>query len=100
MDVSGGRKLDDRANNASGKSYNNMAYAFLQGNSKYVVLYDVREGEDVMVKSSRSQRTFRSMGLSSFCIVGGLTMLELMWASPITEMEVTWRKVGRESSWS
>ena len=57
--VSGGRKLDDRvsaANNASGKPYNSIAYTadgaclLAVGNSKYIVLYDVRVGEGVMVK--------------------------------------------------
>jgi periodic tryptophan protein 2 len=58
-DVCGGRKADERVtagNSASGKSYNSMAYSadgrclLAGGNSKYVVLYDVREGEGVMVK--------------------------------------------------
>ena len=97
--VSGGRKLDDRvsAANASGKSYNSIAYTadgaclLAGGNSKYVILYDVRVGEGVMVKNSRSQRTFRTMGLRSFWIAGGLAMLELMWTSSMTEMEMTWR---------
>ena len=100
-DVSGGRKLDDRvsaANNASGTSYNSMAYTtdgaclLAGGNSKYVVLYYVRERARVSrLKKSRSQRTFRSMGLRSFWIAGALTMLELMWTSSMIEMEVTWR---------
>ncbi|KAG9016742.1 hypothetical protein FRB90_002308 [Tulasnella sp. 427] len=56
-DVSGGRKQEDRvtaANSASGKAFNSLAYtaegSYLigGGNSKYVVIYDVREG--VMVK--------------------------------------------------
>lgn len=58
-DVSGGRKADDRvaaANSGSGKSYNSLTYTadgsclLAGGNSKYVVLYDVREGEGIMVK--------------------------------------------------
>ena len=58
-DISGGRKLDDRvsaANSTSTKSFNSLAYTadgrcvIAGGNSKYVVLYDVREGEGVMVK--------------------------------------------------
>ncbi|KAG8928017.1 hypothetical protein FRC00_001884, partial [Tulasnella sp. 408] len=56
-DVSGGRKQDDRvtaANSASGKAFNSLAYTadgsclIGGGNSKYVVIYDAREG--VMVK--------------------------------------------------
>ena len=52
-DVSGGRKADDRmtaANNSSGKSYNSLAYTadgqciIAGGNSKYVVIYDARDG--------------------------------------------------------
>lgn len=58
-DISGGRKLGDRvsaANNSSGTSYNSLAYTadgrclLAGGNSKYVVLYDVREGEGIMLK--------------------------------------------------
>jgi len=54
-DISGGRKKDDSrvsaANNSSTKSFNSLAYTadgrclLAGGNSKYVVLYDVREGE-------------------------------------------------------
>ncbi|KDQ06907.1 hypothetical protein BOTBODRAFT_181182 [Botryobasidium botryosum FD-172 SS1] len=56
-DIAGGRKADDRvtaANNTSGKSFNSLAYTadgsclIAGGNSKYVVIYDVRDG--VMVK--------------------------------------------------
>jgi periodic tryptophan protein 2 len=57
--ISGGRKVGDRvsaANNSSGTSYNSLAYTadgrclLAGGNSKYVVLYDVREGEGIMLK--------------------------------------------------
>lgn len=56
-DISGGRKHDDRttaANSSSGKSFNSLAYTadgscvIAGGSSKYVVIYDVRDG--VMVK--------------------------------------------------
>lgn len=56
-DISGGRKVDDRTtaeNASSGKSFNSLAYTadgsclIAGGNSKYVVIYDVRDG--VMVK--------------------------------------------------
>lgn len=56
-DISGGRRADDRvaaANNSSTKAFNSIAYTadgsclLGGGNSKYVVLYDVREG--VMVR--------------------------------------------------
>ncbi|EGG06958.1 uncharacterized protein MELLADRAFT_35901 [Melampsora larici-populina 98AG31] len=52
-DVSGGRKFDDRvtaANSASGKSFNSLCYTadglrlIAGGNSKYVCLYDCRDG--------------------------------------------------------
>lgn len=52
-DISGGRKQDDRitaSNNSSGKSFNSLSYTadgsciLAGGNSKYVLLYDVREG--------------------------------------------------------
>ena len=57
LDIAGGRKTDDRItekNNTSGKAFNSMAYTadgqclIAGGNSKYVVIYDIREG--VMVK--------------------------------------------------
>ncbi|QRV76578.1 small nucleolar ribonucleoprotein complex subunit (Pwp2) [Ceratobasidium sp. AG-Ba] len=56
-DIAGGRKVGDRTtamNSSSGKSFNSIAYTadgtcvIAGGNSKYVVMYDVREG--VMVK--------------------------------------------------
>lgn len=56
-DIAGGRKADDRqaaSNSSSSKSFNSLAYSadgsciIAGGNSKYVVLYDVRDG--VMVK--------------------------------------------------
>ncbi|KAF8171499.1 WD40-repeat-containing domain protein [Pholiota molesta] len=74
-DVSGGRKLDDRvsaANNASGKSYNSLAYTadgsclLAGGNSKYVVLYDVREGEGVMVKKFQISENLSLDGTEEF----------------------------------
>ncbi|THH13422.1 hypothetical protein EW146_g6791 [Bondarzewia mesenterica] len=52
-DVSGGRKADDRvaaSNNTSGKAFTSVAWSadgscvLAGGNSKYVVLYDAREG--------------------------------------------------------
>lgn len=74
-DVSGGRKADDRvtaANNASGKSYNSLAYTadgrcvLAGGNSKYVVLYDVREGEGVMVKKFQISENLSLDGTEEF----------------------------------
>ncbi|KAF4618632.1 hypothetical protein D9613_010107 [Agrocybe pediades] len=74
-DVSGGRKLDDRvsaANNSSGKSYNSLAYTadgrclLAGGNSKYVVLYDVREGEGVMVKKFQISENLSLDGTQEF----------------------------------
>ncbi|MBW0497217.1 hypothetical protein O181_036932 [Austropuccinia psidii MF-1] len=52
-DISGGRKFDDRitaANSASGKSFNSLCYTadgqqlLAGGNSKYVCIYDCRDG--------------------------------------------------------
>ncbi|GAA5916680.1 hypothetical protein JCM6882_002264 [Rhodosporidiobolus microsporus] len=52
-DISGGRKADDRvtaANNSSGKSFNSLSYTadgscvLAGGSSKYVCLYDARDG--------------------------------------------------------
>ncbi|KAF7325915.1 Small nucleolar ribonucleoprotein complex subunit [Mycena kentingensis (nom. inval.)] len=74
-DVSGGRKADDRvsaANNSSGKSYNSLAYTaggkciLAGGNSKYVVLYDVREGEGVMVKKFQISQNLSLDGTEEF----------------------------------
>ncbi|KAF5310759.1 hypothetical protein D9619_008179 [Psilocybe cf. subviscida] len=74
-DISGGRKADDRvsaANNASGKSYNSLAYTadgaclLAGGNSKYVVLYDVREGEGVMVKKFQISENLSLDGTQEF----------------------------------
>lgn len=74
-DVSGGRKANDRvtaANNASGKAYNSLAYTadgrciLAGGNSKYVVLYDVREGEGVMVKKFQISENLSLDGTEEF----------------------------------
>lgn len=74
-DVSGGRKADDRmtaANNASGKAYNSLAYTadgrclLAGGNSKYVVLYDVRDGEGVMVKKFQISQNLSLDGTEEF----------------------------------
>jgi periodic tryptophan protein 2 len=72
-DISGGRKADDRitaANNTSGKSFNSMAYTadgtclIAGGNSKYVVIYDVREG--VMVKKFQISENLSLDGTQEF----------------------------------
>ena len=72
-DVSGGRKLDDRvsaANNSSGKSFNSLAYTadgrclLAGGNSKYVVLYDVREG--IMLKKFQISQNLSLDGTEEF----------------------------------
>ncbi|KAF9051423.1 WD40-repeat-containing domain protein [Panaeolus papilionaceus] len=74
-DVSGGRKLDDRvsaANSTSGKSYNSLAYTadgrclLAGGNSKYVALYDVREGEGIMVKKFQISENLSLDGTEEF----------------------------------
>lgn len=72
-DISGGRKVDDRmtaANNASGKSFTSLAYTadggciIAGGNSKYVVIYDVREG--VMVKKFQISQNLSLDGTEEF----------------------------------
>ena len=74
-DVSGGRKADDRvsaANSSSGKSYNSLSYTadgsclLAGGNSKYVVLYNVREGEGVMVKKYQISQNLSLDGTEEF----------------------------------
>ncbi|KAG8902198.1 hypothetical protein FRB99_004780 [Tulasnella sp. 403] len=72
-DISGGRKTDDRvsaANSASNKSFNSIAYTadgtclIGGGNSKYVVIYDVREG--VMVKKFQISENLSLDGTEEF----------------------------------
>ncbi|TEB34224.1 WD40 repeat-like protein [Coprinellus micaceus] len=74
-DVSGGRKADDRmsaTNNSSGKSYTSLAYTadgkcvLAGGNSKYVVLYDVREGEGIMLKKFQISQNLSLDGTEEF----------------------------------
>ncbi|CAK5261817.1 unnamed protein product [Mycena citricolor] len=74
-DVSGGRKAHDRnsaANSTSGKAYNSLAYTadgrcvLAGGNSKYVVLYDVRDGEGVMVKKFQISENLSLDGTEEF----------------------------------
>jgi periodic tryptophan protein 2 len=74
-DVSGGEKADDgmtAANNASGKACNSLAYTadgrcvLAGGNSKYVVLYDVREGEGVMAKKFQISENLSLDGIEEF----------------------------------
>ena len=72
-DVSGGRKADDRmtaANNSSGKSYNSLAYTadgqciIAGGNSKYVVIYDARDG--VVIKKFQISENLSLDGTEEF----------------------------------
>lgn len=72
-DVSGGRKADDRvaaANNSSGKSFTSLTYSadgqclLAGGNSKYVIIYDVRDG--VMVKKFQISQNLSLDGTEEF----------------------------------
>jgi periodic tryptophan protein 2 len=72
-DISGGRKTDDRiaaTNNASGKAFSSLAYSadgrciLAGGNSKYVVLYDVRDG--VMIKKYQISQNLSLDGTEEF----------------------------------
>jgi periodic tryptophan protein 2 len=74
-DISGGRKADDRVtarNNSSSKSFNSLAYTadgkclLAGGNSKYVVLYDVRHGEGVMLKKFQISENLSLDGTEEF----------------------------------
>ncbi|KAG1823502.1 WD repeat protein [Suillus subaureus] len=64
-DVSGGRKADDRA-------FTSLAYTadgscvLAGGNSKYVCLYDVREGEGVLVKKFQISENLSLDGTQEF----------------------------------
>ncbi|KAG9125096.1 hypothetical protein FRC07_008978 [Ceratobasidium sp. 392] len=72
-DIAGGRKAGDRmtaANSSSGKSFNSIAYTadgtcvIAGGSSKYVVMYDVREG--VMVKKFQISDNLSLDGIQEF----------------------------------
>ena len=72
-DISGGRRADDRVaatNDASGKAFTSLAYTadgacvIAGGNSKYVVIYDVREG--VMVKKFQISQNLSLDGTEEF----------------------------------
>jgi periodic tryptophan protein 2 len=72
-DASGGRKADDRvtaANNTSGKSFNSLAYTadgsciIAGGNTKYVLIYNVREG--VMIKKFQISQNLSLDGTQEF----------------------------------
>lgn len=72
-DISGGRKADDRvtaANNSSSKYFNSLTYSadgqciLAGGNSKYVVIYDVRDG--VMVKKFQISQNLSLDGTEEF----------------------------------
>ncbi|KAG8707855.1 hypothetical protein FRC09_001569, partial [Ceratobasidium sp. 395] len=72
-DIAGGRKAGDRmaaVNSSSGKSFNSIAYTadgtcvIAGGNSKYVVMYDVREG--VMVKKFQISDNLSLDGIQEF----------------------------------
>ncbi|OAX35682.1 WD40 repeat-like protein [Rhizopogon vinicolor AM-OR11-026] len=74
-DVSGGRKADDRvaaANSSSTKAFTSLAYTadgsciLAGGNSKYVCLYDVREGEGVLVKKFQISENLSLDGTQEF----------------------------------
>lgn len=72
-DISGGRRVDDRVaatNDASGKAFTSLAYTadggcvIAGGNSKYVVIYDVREG--VMLKKFQISQNLSLDGTEEF----------------------------------
>nr|ASF90255.1 hypothetical protein SPAR04681 [Bartheletia paradoxa] len=72
-DISGGRKHDDRItadNSSSGKSFNSLAYTadgscvLAGGNSKYVIIYDVKDG--VMVKKFQISHNLSLDGTQEF----------------------------------
>ena len=72
-DVSGGRMQDDRmsaANNASSKYFNSLAYTadgtciIAGGSSKYVLIYDVRDG--VMIKKFQISENLSLDGTQEF----------------------------------
>lgn len=72
-DISGGRKFDDRvtaANSASGKSFNSLCYTadgmqlLAGGNSKYVCIYDCRDG--VLLKRFEISENLSLDGVEEF----------------------------------
>ncbi|KAJ7892933.1 WD40-repeat-containing domain protein [Mycena olivaceomarginata] len=73
--IEGRKDADDRvsaANSTSGKAFNSLAYTadgrciLAGGNSKYVVLYDVRDGEGVMVKKFQISENLSLDGTEEF----------------------------------
>ncbi|GHJ86265.1 hypothetical protein NliqN6_2667 [Naganishia liquefaciens] len=89
-DISGGRMIDDRmsaANNASTKYFNSMAYTadgsclIAGGSSKYVVIYDVRDG--VMVKKFQISENLSLDGTQEF-----LDSRRLTDAGPIDNLDL------------
>ncbi|KAH7887052.1 quinon protein alcohol dehydrogenase-like superfamily [Phlebopus sp. FC_14] len=74
-DISGGRKANDRvaaANSSSTKAFTSIVYTadgtciLAGGNSKYVVMYDVREGEGVLVKKFQISENLSLDGTEEF----------------------------------
>ncbi|KAJ9123696.1 hypothetical protein QFC24_003470 [Naganishia onofrii] len=89
-DISGGRLIDDRmsaANNASTKYFNSMAYTadgsclIAGGSSKYVVIYDVRDG--VMVKKFQISENLSLDGTQEF-----LDSRKLTDAGPVDNLDL------------
>jgi len=89
-DISGGRSVDDRmtaANNASSKYFNSLAYTadgsciIAGGSSKYVVIYDVRDG--VMVKKFQISDNLSLDGTQEF-----LDSRRLTEAGPIDSLDL------------
>jgi periodic tryptophan protein 2 len=89
-DISGGRSVDDRmtaANNASSKYFNSLAYTadgscvIAGGSSKYVVIYDVRDG--VMVKKFQISENLSLDGTQEF-----LDSRRLTEAGPIDSLDL------------
>lgn len=74
-DISGGRKADDKvtaANSTSSKAFTSLVYTadgtcvLAGGNSKYVALYDVREGEGILVKKFQISENLSLDGTEEF----------------------------------
>ena len=74
-DISGGRKVSDRvaaANSSSTKAFTSLTYTadgsclLAGGNSKYVCLYDVRQGEGVLVKKFQISENLSLDGTQEF----------------------------------
>ncbi|EHS64116.1 hypothetical protein PGTUg99_020787 [Puccinia graminis f. sp. tritici] len=98
-DISGGRKFEDRitaANSASGKSFNSLCYTadglqlLAGGNSKYVCIYDCRDG--VLLKRFEISENLSLDGTEEFLdsrklLESGISVNEINDAAELSDLD-------------